>query len=212
MPRIVELEDEPLDGDDYGGSEGHGYDDEYNASSTADGNSLDGDDEAVGTGSAANGGSSSAAAPVTLPESEYRESLGFLRASRKLALPGAGFDAADDGRVVALAALDRFGLLLVSSATGVCCVSAAMANGSIKAEAVVHVAHPQHLFVLQEYVGLVECCLPSVLSLALATQRVGTSSWYSSSWVCTSRPSCRQLTRQVRRCNGYLRAPCCQSD
>ncbi|CAN0227265.1 unnamed protein product, partial [Ectocarpus sp. 12 AP-2014] len=118
MPRIVELEDEPLDGDDYGGSEGHGYGDEYD-DSTADGNSLDGDDEAAGTDSAANGGSSSAAAPVTLPESEYRESLGFLRASRKLALPGAGFDAADDGRVVALAALDRFGLLLVSSATGV---------------------------------------------------------------------------------------------
>ncbi|CAN0347877.1 unnamed protein product, partial [Ectocarpus sp. 8 AP-2014] len=119
MPRILELEDEHLDGDDYGGSEGHGYDDEYNDSSTADGNSLDGDDEVADTGSAANGGSSGAAAPVTLPESEYRESLGFLRASRKLALPGAGFDAADDGRVVALAALDRFGLLLVSSATGI---------------------------------------------------------------------------------------------
>ncbi|CAM9842568.1 unnamed protein product, partial [Ectocarpus sp. 13 AM-2016] len=117
MPRIVDLEDEPLDGDDYGGSEGHGYDDEYD-DSTADGNSLD-DEGATGIGRAANGGSSGAAAPVTLPESEYRESLGFLRASRKLALPGAGFDAADDGRIVALAALDRFGLLLVSSATGI---------------------------------------------------------------------------------------------
>lgn len=115
MPTIVELDEEPLDGDGYGDSDGHGYDDEYNES-TADGNSLDGDEDAAGV--AANG---SSAAAVTLPESEYRESLGFLRASRNLALPGAGFDAADDdGRIVGLAALDRFGLLLVSSATGVC--------------------------------------------------------------------------------------------
>lgn len=50
----------------------------------------------------------------------YRESLGFMRARRRLALPHVGLAEGeeDDGRLAALAVLDRFGLLLVSCATG----------------------------------------------------------------------------------------------
>lgn len=94
-----EGEGEPLDGD-LNGSSGEGGE-EYKASTT------DGNEEEPAV----------VAAPF--PGSELRESLGFLKAVKKLALPGVGFsEGPDDGRVVALAALDRFGFLLVSSATG----------------------------------------------------------------------------------------------
>lgn len=94
-------EGEPLDGEnDPYRSDGEGG--EYDASTT------DGNEEPV-------------AVAAQFPRRDLRESLGFLRATRRLALPGAGFDEeSDDGSVVALAAVDVFGLLLVSSATGVC--------------------------------------------------------------------------------------------
>lgn len=101
-----EGEGEPLDGDVNSGSVGGGSEHE---ASTTNGN----DEGAVRPAPVV-------AAPFPAP-AELRESLGFLIAARKLALPGVRFgEGADDGRVVALAALDRFGLLLVSSATGVC--------------------------------------------------------------------------------------------
>lgn len=112
MATLGEGEGEPLDGengsyrsDGDGGGDGDGDSDggEYDASTT-DGNE---EEQPVVV----------AAAPF---ENCERESLGFLRAARRLALPGAGFDEeSDDGSVFALAALDVFGLLLVSSATGV---------------------------------------------------------------------------------------------
>ena len=94
-------EGEPLDGEyDPYRSDGEGG--EYDASTT------DGNEEPV-------------AVAAQFPRRDLRESLGFLRATRRLALPGAGFDEeSDDGSVVALAAVDVFGLLLVSSATGAC--------------------------------------------------------------------------------------------
>lgn len=101
MATLGEAEGEPLDGESgaYRSDDGEG--DEYEVSTT------DGNEEPV------------PAAPF--PENELRQSLGFLRATRRLALPGVGFDeGGDDGSVVALAAVDLFGLLLVSSATGVC--------------------------------------------------------------------------------------------
>lgn len=96
---------EPLDGEN-GSYRSDGEGDEYDKSTT------DGNEEP-------------AVVLAPFPMSEERESLGFLRATRRLALPGVGFDEGkDDGSVVAVAALDLFGLLLVSSATGSvhCCV------------------------------------------------------------------------------------------
>lgn len=101
MATLGEGEGEPLDGEN-GAYRSDGEDGEYDASTT------DGNEEPVVV----------AAAPF--PQSDLRESLGFLRATRRLALPGAGFDKeSDDGSVIALAAVDVFGLLLMSSATGV---------------------------------------------------------------------------------------------
>eukprot|EP00752_Nemacystus_decipiens_P008540 g7627.t1 len=102
MATLGEGEGEPLDGEN-GSYRSDGEGEEYDASTT------DGNEEPVAV---------AAAAPF--PESELRESLGFLRAKRRLALPGTGFDkGSDDGSVVALAVLDVFGLLLVSTATGI---------------------------------------------------------------------------------------------
>lgn len=57
---------------------------------------------------------------VAFPTSVYRESLGFLRARRRLALPGVGPEPreGDDGCLAGLAVMERFGFLLVSCATG----------------------------------------------------------------------------------------------
>lgn len=107
-------EEEPLDGE-CGAYDSYGEDEDDDNASTADGGSgSENENEKVTT--------SAAAAAVPFPAPEVRESLGFLHANRKMALPGVGFDGggSDDGRMAALAALDRFGLLLVSSATGVC--------------------------------------------------------------------------------------------
>lgn len=104
MATLGEGEGEPLDGENgsYRSDDGEGG--EYDASTT------DGNDESL------------LQLPATrFPDTKERESLGFLRATRRLALPGVGFDGdSDDGSVVALAAVDVFGLLLVSSATGAC--------------------------------------------------------------------------------------------
>lgn len=50
----------------------------------------------------------------------YRESLGFMRARRKLDLPGVGLGKGevDDSRIDGLAVMDRFGFILVSSSAG----------------------------------------------------------------------------------------------
>lgn len=103
MATLGEGEGEPLDGEN-GSYRSDGDGGEYDAS-------TDGNEEPV-----------VAAAAEPFPGDNLRENLGFLRATRRLALPGAGFDGgSDDGSVFALTALDVFGLLLVSSATGVCC-------------------------------------------------------------------------------------------
>ena len=74
-----------------------------------------------GDGHQVHGGEAPAAgAAVAFPTSVYRESLGFLRARRKLTLPGVGLQPGevDDGNLAALAVMERFGFLLVSCSTG----------------------------------------------------------------------------------------------
>lgn len=119
MVLISDGEEEPLDGDPgvHGGYSDSEDDDDDNAS-TADGNFVsdgDQDEEAESASSA------STTAAVPLAPADYREDLGIMRATTaQLALPGVGFkeEGSDDGRLAGLAAVDRFGLLLVSSATG----------------------------------------------------------------------------------------------
>lgn len=57
---------------------------------------------------------------VTIPGIVLHGELGFQRARTKLSLPGVAFveGEVDDGRLSALAAVDRFGLTLVSCASG----------------------------------------------------------------------------------------------
>lgn len=64
--------------------------------------------------------SQSDAAGTVIPGVMLHEQLGFQRARRKLSLPGVAFaeGEVDDGRLSALAAVDRFGLTLVSCASG----------------------------------------------------------------------------------------------
>lgn len=61
-----------------------------------------------------------AGAAVAFPTSVYRESLGFLRARKKLTLPGVGMEPGevDGGTLAGLAVMERFGFLLVSCSTG----------------------------------------------------------------------------------------------
>lgn len=108
-----EEEEEEEEGEEEEEEDEEGDDDDADSSSTAD--------DGNGSSAASSGNEMAARACVPFPEAERRESLGFLQANRKIALPGASFDKKGDGddwRAVALAALDRFGLLLVSSATG----------------------------------------------------------------------------------------------
>lgn len=90
-----------------GGQAGAGYGEEGYANDGGNGDHVHGEANPDGPG-------------VAFPTSVYRESLGFLRARKKLTLPGVGLEPGevDDGCLAALAVMERFGFLLVSCATG----------------------------------------------------------------------------------------------
>lgn len=121
MVLISDGDEEPLDGDP-GFDDGYDDSEDEDNTSTADGNYVseeEGEEDEGDSATSANTDTTDDAVP--LASADYREDLGILKATRtQLALPGVGFEeGSDDGRLAGLAAVDRFGLFLVSSATGV---------------------------------------------------------------------------------------------
>lgn len=117
-------EEEPLGYGEHLSEERSSEEDQYISEFDSGNDSFGEGDHTSGHGSTEEEGEgqSSPSDPVgvTIPGIVLHGELGFQRARTKLSLPGVAFleGEVDDGRLSALAAVDRFGLTLVSCASG----------------------------------------------------------------------------------------------